>query len=433
MRRSLLALPWLCLTPVATAALASALPACSSGDSPVTPADSEPADTGSETEEDTLPVCDAVVSKGPWVQTVDGTTAKVRWESCRAGGGGITFQPEAGGTAVKLASNVRSAKVTTWNDVPLIRSADYPGTFFMHEVPVTALAEGTCYTYSIDAEPTAAGRFCTAKKAGAAFTFASIGDTNVAFSDVSKVLAEAFTKGKPDLTLHGGDIQYYSSGVETYGKWFEKAAPILRSSGFFPAIGNHEFEKPLEREEYIDRFWNNPGFDGDGDHYRVGWGGVWFFALNTEQPIDATSAQGKWLTEKLADAKAKPGFRFSVVWMHRPLVSCGDGGHNDAARKTLQPIFAANDVKLVIQAHMHGYERFEMDGITWVTSGGGGGLLGDVDKEAKAGLPECAFRKASGKWFNATLYSVPGGAGKLTGKTIGTDGDVRDTFEIAVP
>lgn len=407
---------------------------CSGGDGPGTsPTDSAPTDTGEEAADDAPPACDAVVSKGPWVVAVDGTSAKVRWESCRAGGGGLSYQPAAGGAATKAASTVRSAKVTTWNDVPLIRSADYPGTFFMHEVALTGLAEGTCYTYAIDAEPGATGRLCTAKKAGEAFTFASIGDTNLALNDLSKMLGEAFTKGQPELTLHGGDIQYYSSGVETYGVWFDKARPFLRSGAFFPAIGNHEFEKPLEREEYIDRFWGNPGFDGDGDRYRVGWAGVWFFALNTEQPIGADSAQGKWLEGKLADAKAKPGYRFSVVWMHRPLVSCGDGGHKDAERKTLLPIFTANGVKLVIQAHMHGYERFEMDGITWVTSGGGGGLLGNVDKELAAGLPECASRKASGKWYNATLYAVPAGPGKLTGKTIATDGDVRDTFEIAVP
>ena len=122
-------------------------------------------------------------------------------------------------------------------------------------------------------------------------------------------------------------------------------------------------------------------------------------------------------------------FRFSVIYMHRPLVTCGDSSENVAVRTRLLPLFISSGVKLVLGAHMHGYERFEMDGLTWITSAGGGGALGNIDegKDRK----ECVFRKASGAYHNATLYTVE--PTKLLGKTLGHFGEVKDTFEIALP
>src|SRR5206468_438083 len=110
-----------------------------------TPNDAE----GETTDEDSTPACDAAVSKGPWIVAADGTSAKVRWESCKSGGGAILF----GEGKKRMASNVSQAVVTTLNDVPLRMTADYPGTFFMHEVPLTDLAPGTCTSFAVEADP----------------------------------------------------------------------------------------------------------------------------------------------------------------------------------------------------------------------------------------------------------------------------------------
>ena len=408
------------------AAIAFLAVACGSKETPQnTLTDSE----GEVAEDAVLPKCELAVSKGPWVVAVDETSAKVRWESCRSGGGALAFAAEGSPEKKTAPSVVREAIVTTTNLAPLRPGAvDLPGTYFMHEVALTALPPATCFAYETAQDPTAKGRFCTARKSGDAFSFAVIGDTNPGFGAIEKLLDTTYGT-KPDFTIHQGDLQYYASGLETYSFWMDKMRPMLRTGAFYPAIGNHETEQPKEREEYVERFFGKAGFDGNSDYYRFQSGGVWFFALDTEIDFDEKNAQGVWLQEKLDDATKQPGYRFSVLYMHRPFVTCGDKSQNGALRARFLPLFQKSNVKLVIAGHMHGYERFEMDDITWITSAGGGGALGKIDENATR--PECFNRKSSGAFWNATVITVK--PGEITGTTYDDKSASRDTFSRVVP
>jgi hypothetical protein len=118
----------------------------------------------------------------------------------------------------------------------------------------------------------------------------------------------------PDFTVHGGDIEYYDSLVETYAYWFQRMAPLLRQGAFFPAIGNHDGdmqsgEPPVKYEQYTDRFFGGAGFDGNDAYYDTSSGGIWFFALDSEQPIDPESVQIQWLVNRLQQASQTPASR----------------------------------------------------------------------------------------------------------------------------
>ncbi|MDB4996671.1 MAG: Purple acid phosphatase [Myxococcaceae bacterium] len=379
--------------------------------------------------------CDATgVTKGPWVLRVDGTSAIVRWEACRAGTpAGVTFVvgPDGPSQLRTIESVETPFQVTETNRAPLDPRVepDFAGTYFMHEANVTGLEPSTCYRYSLDADTKRMGRVCTAKRVGEPFRFLSIGDTNPGLGDSTmNVLRNTLVK-VPDFTVHGGDIQYYDSTLETWASWFPIMQPLLSTGAFLPSVGNHESERPHEYEQYLERFFGGAGFAGTNAYYRFESGGVWFFTLDTEESLDAGSEQAKWFEAQLADAAAQPGYRFSVVYFHRPWVTCGDSGDNAAARALFEPMFVKYKVSLVIQAHMHGYERFELGDITYVTSAGGGGRLGNVDENITR--PECSQRKASGPFFHAVVFDVT--AGKLAGTVIDDKGAVRDTFEKAVP
>ena len=115
---------------------------------------------------------------------------------------------------------------------------------------------------------------------------------------------------------------------------------------------------------------------------------------------------------------------------HRPLVTCGDTGDDAPARAFLEPIFVANKVTLVLQAHMHGYERFEFDnGITYITAAGGGGLLGEIDENINQ--PYCDKRVAKAAAYHGVVFQV--GTGSFSGKAIDESGAVLDTFSKNVP
>jgi hypothetical protein len=383
---------------------------------------------------DWCPTSSAGISKGPWSLAVTETAAKVRWEACHAGtSGDLFFTPEAGGAEQKATSVETMTTITNTYRAPLNASAppDYAGVYYMHEAAITGLSASTCYTYRIAALDGVKGRFCTARASGDPLRFMAIGDTNPTLGDSTANVLKYSLPKNPDFILHGGDIQYYESTLETWAAWFPIMNPMLLQGAFFPAIGNHEDEKqnPGELTTYSLRFFGGAGFDGSDTYYRFENGGVWFFSVNTELPIDSASEQAQWLVQSLADASTKPGYRFSVVFMHRPLLTCGDTGDNLPAQQYFESIFKQYKVPLVLQAHMHGYERFEYNGITYVTAAGGGGRMGDVNGSATRAY--CNTRIASGPWFHAVTFDVA--TGMLTGTVIDDAGMTKDSFMHAVP
>ncbi|NUP10429.1 MAG: metallophosphoesterase family protein [Polyangiaceae bacterium] len=378
-------------------------------------------------------VCEApFVTKGPWSLAFTDTTARVRWEACsEEANPELVFAPEAGGEERTVAASVAPFTLTETYAAALgdFAPPDYAGTYYTHEAELDGLEPGKCYRYHLASDPERGGRVCAARAPGEPFTFLAIGDTNPALGSTPETLSRVLPSN-PDFTIHGGDIQYYDSLVETWSYWFPVMQPMLSQGAFLPAIGNHESERSDELSSYALRFFGGAGFDGGETYYRFQSGGVWFFTVNTEEPISQGSPQAIWLQAGLEEAAADANHRFSVVYFHRPLVTCGDSGDDEAAFSHLAPIFEQNNVLFVIQAHMHGYERFEFDaGPTYVTAAGGGGLLGNVDENAARSY--CNRREASGAFYHGVLFHV--GETEVTGEAIDRDGAVRDTFSRAIP
>ncbi len=369
------------------------------------------------------------VSKGPWVLRVDGTSAVVRWEACRKGTTpGLSFTPEGGGDKLEVMSTETPFFVTATYSAALDPTAplDQEGMFYMHDAVLTNLPAGTCHRYELAADPKAAGRFCTARPSGTPFRFLALADTNPGLNGITeKLLGQVVPQGF-DFTVHAGDVQYYASGLETWASWFPRMEPLLAQGAFLPAVGNHELEKPEELDEYYKRFFGAAGFEGTDEYFRFESGGIWFFSLDTELDLTLTSPQGVWLAKSLADVAAKPGFRTSIVYFHKPWITCGDKSEDTTARSQFEPIFDMYGVRFVIQAHMHGYERFDLNGRTYITTGGGGGTLDDIN--ANIDRPTCAQRVVSGAFRHAVLFDVQDTA--LTGTVIDETGMTRDTFTI---
>ena len=405
-----------------------ALWACGTSSAPPPLADAGGDDAG----DGGLPCEGSGVSKGPWVVGVTGTSASLRFEACRPGvGGDVILVPEAGGARSTVASIELATVVTKTYIAPLNTSAppDLAGTWYMHEATLVSLTPSTCYRYELAADATATGRFCTAKKSGDPLRFLAIGDTNPALGDATTKLWTQLVPRSFDFTWHLGDIEYYDSTLETWALWAPRMAPMLRQGAFFPSMGNHEFEKPTEYSEYVLRYFGHSGLPGTDGTYRFQSGGVNFFVLDTEEPTGPTSAQAAWFASEITKAEAEPGYRFSIVGFHKPFVTCGDTGDDPVARQYYEPLFLQHKVPLVLQAHMHGYERFEIGPLTYVTSAGGGGLLGNVDKNVARDY--CSTRVVSGPWFHGTILDIE--AGKLRGTVVDPSGAVLDTFEKIVP
>lgn len=394
-------------------ACSEALPRAEEGD-----AGSEPGPARAE-----VPCPQSGVSKGPWTLGMTRTSIRVRWEACsKASKGGVIVDGKETPSATQIVELENEYVAGLNKSVP----PDLPGTYVMHEATIEGLAPGTCYRYALAADAALGGRFCTSQPDGGKVHLLAIADTNPLLGNAtSRVLGQLLPLA-PDFTIHAGDIQYYDSGLETWAGWFPVMQPLLAQGALSAAIGNHESEKDDELAAYALRFFGQPG---QRTFHETESGGVHFFALDTEMSIAPESEQGLWLVGRLGEVSKRAGYRASIVFMHRPLVTCGDHAQDDASRNRYAPIFTAHKVPLVVQGHMHGYERFEIDGITYVTTGGGGGRLGDVDENASRA--ECASRKSAGAFFHAVDLTVEGG--EIRGRTIDDQGAERDRFTIALP
>jgi Calcineurin-like phosphoesterase len=304
-------------------------------------------------------------------------------------------------------------------------------------VALTGLQPSTCYDYRVVASAPMLsgdqkGRFCTARPSGGDISFMALGDTDPILGHTLPTFKYTLPT-RPDFIVHLGDMQYYSTASETWTYWFPAMAPMLRAGALFPTVGNHENENNgLEYDDYYGRLFVPASMDPTTKWYHYETGGVWFFSIDTEEPLDAGSDQYNWLGPALVDAQKQPGFRFSIVYMHRPFYTLGDASPEIGSRILLEPIFMATGVVMVLAGHMHGYERFEPpSGITYVTCAGGGGVIGDVNANVMNYPDDAPYRVAVSDHYHDCLYSVA--AGQLSSTVIDEFGATIDQFTKAVP
>jgi len=107
--------------------------------------------------------------------------------------------------------------------------------------------------------------------------------------------------------------------------------------------------------------------------------------LDGNDPADP--AQLRFIRRSLA-AATQP---VRVVAFHQPIRTAGPHPPAEDARRLWEPMFRRGGVTLVLQGHNHLYERIEADGITYVTTGGGGARVYPCIRPAE-GLRRCAFR-----------------------------------------
>jgi hypothetical protein len=168
--------------------------------------------------------------------------------------------------------------------------------------------------------------------------------------------------------------QYYHEFIYNYKGKYGAGSPTRR---FFPAIGNHDWViiKPYlkffslkEHERYYD-FIQGP---------------VHFFMVDSDRQepdgVTVKSEQAIWLRKALA-ASTSP---FQVVIFHHPAYSSGKHG----SHAYMQWLFKEWGADIVINGHDHDYERLQVNGLTYIVNGLGGGDIRNFETK----LPESLVR-----------------------------------------
>ncbi|XP_045176681.2 acid phosphatase type 7-like isoform X2 [Mercenaria mercenaria] len=203
--------------------------------------------------------------------------------------------------------------------------------------------------------------------------FVVYGDMGARMSDPTRAAIETFRKNtNVDAILHVGDFAYDldSDGGQIGDIFMNEIQSFAAEIPYMTAPGNHEI--PQNFEPYRIRFstpntsWPIPldkmwySFDVGLVHF-ISYSTEVYFANNEEH----VCGQFQWLLQDLIAANKNRDKRPWIIAMgHRPMYCSNNDGDDctDAfmrrwVKTGLEPLFNAQGVDLVIEAHEHSYER----------------------------------------------------------------------------
>jgi 3',5'-cyclic AMP phosphodiesterase CpdA len=179
---------------------------------------------------------------------------------------------------------------------------------------------------------------------------------------------------------------------------------------FWVGWGNHDVESQTRIEAM------NTVFD-DPPRWTVHqWGAADVVILDSTQ-VDSDE-QLSFLEESLA-ASQRP----TIVVAHHPPFSCGEYDDSTQIIEDWLPLFD-QDVVLVLSGHEHSYQRFQVDGVAYAVTGGGGATLSELGTCAED-HPELV---AGESLHHFLVLSQDGDAVNVS--SVDVNGDVFDEFSV---
>jgi hypothetical protein len=331
---------------------------------------------------------------GPYVVGVSTKSATVAWLVQAAE---VTFRPPNGAAALTA---------------PALR---------VESTTLTGLQPDTRYEFNIGSSgDEGKGSFKTAPSSvEAPYRFVVYGDNRTRPDVHAKVIGELLNHGVPDFVVQTGDMVADGNDSSLWPEFFSIERDLLRRSAFFPALGNHERNS---RNFYS-------MFRMDAPYYSFNWGNSHFLVLNSdianaEESITARdqfwSVQRQWIEDDLRNTQ-NVHYRF-IVAHHPPYTAVtrrqGDNPHMTA----LGPLLEKYHVSAGFFGHDHNYQHYLKNGIHYVTTGGGGAPLYDVD------TPPAGITQKVASIENFVTVSVNKDIAHV--KAIAIDGKTLDEFDI---
>ena len=256
-----------------------------------------------------------------------------------------------------------------------------------HAIRITGLLPDHFYWYRVRVPGGAVSpvfRTRTFPVAGSDVSFFVFGDCGTGSSAQIRV-ANLVQSWDWDLGLLPGDIVYPDGQVSGFDPYFfTPYGATLRSTPFFPVIGNHDYHTS-SGQPYLDAFYLPTANSGSERWYSFDHGNVHFIGLDSN---NTSGTQTAWLRSDLAAARANDaGWIF--VTLHHPGYSSGHHGRSQWVYQNWCPIFEEFEVDAVFQGHDHIYERTTIRrdyypnnrGVVYFVVGTGGGGLYSVNPQ----------------------------------------------------
>lgn len=334
---------------------------------------------------------------GPYIQHVTSSSVIVA---------AVTDAPE------RLSVRFGAAEASALDEVVID-----PEPVEVHGLRVVGLAPATTYRYAVeraDGRVVGGATFTTAPDADATrVTFLVFGDSGGTDEEQGELVdageevveelrgktgdenqqdkvCRAMLGTRPDLILHTGDVVYPAGEREDYpAGFFQPFAPLIATVPLYPTLGNHDV-KTQGGAPFLETFFTpTNGVEPDGRTYSFDWANVHFTCLDVQTtPYDASSAQLAWLERDLAATDR----RWRVVWFHNPAIGASRHGDDQGIKENVVPILERHGVDLCLTGHDHVYARFfPLGDVTYVTTGGGGKSLYEVNDDPRLAYAESVF------------------------------------------
>jgi hypothetical protein len=266
-------------------------------------------------------------------------------------------------------------------------------------------------------------------------------DDNRSNPEVRRAMVKKIAEEKPGALLISGDIPYRGARDDDWQIADAEMKPLWDiKTRIYPALGNHELAggEAAGLRNWWKRF---PQAEGRR-WYSVQFGNCYFIILDSDTGLIAGSPQWAWLTSQLANIPAQTDFVF--LTMHHPSYTDSHEhtipGRGHSARpqelnlgkylQELQPKLRARLIE--VAGHVHNYERFEKNGVTFLVSGGGGATPYLFDRS-----PEDKYQAGKSVNYHYVRFEIDGA--KLKAKMMRLNSDdkskmnfeERDAFELS--
>jgi Calcineurin-like phosphoesterase len=209
------------------------------------------------------------------------------------------------------------------------------------------------------------------------FNFVAVGDLDCNIN--SKQTINNINDKKPEIFLALGDM-YYDCKPDEFKNAFSSLHDIM-----YMTLGNHDSWSKFAGLYHL---------PNDKPYYSFDKGNVHFLSISTESDLRQNSAQYNFINTDLDIASQNRSIDWIIVLAHRPFISSETENIVEKENlKTYPPLFAKYGVDVVIQAHVHNYQRTfpilldnfsnpmivtknntinEDTGVLYITTGGGG-------------------------------------------------------------
>ncbi len=257
---------------------------------------------------------------------------------------------------------------------------------------------------------------------------------------VRKYLVQKIAREKPDAVFMTGDLPFNGADPADWQVYRdETAAWTAEHLRVYPTLGNHDVKGGWDEgvRNFRATFPELKGYL----YYSVEIGNVYLISLDCTESYAEGSEQRAWLGAQLEHLPKSVDFVFFLS--HMPLyadiqsqvmASVPNPAETSLRQFILREAPKVHAKLIVVNGHIHNYERFEIDKVSYIVSGGGGALpyrvvfRGPEDLYQDQSYPNYHYLVITihGKTVDATMNRV-------TGLKTTFELEVKDKFTLTAP